>query len=105
MEGVVMVHTLHRTDLPENGAVTLERAGRQYLIADIEGDVVAFVVSGPVVAALEHATIAEGHLRCPLHGWPIDPEMGRCGAAEFCRYEPVPVAVEGSEIRVGLPDL
>jgi nitrite reductase/ring-hydroxylating ferredoxin subunit len=95
-----MTHTLRRTDLPENGMATFEFAGTQCVITDIEGDVRAFAVVGPAATRLGRGAIAEGRLRCPLHGWPIDPEHGGCGAAAWCRYEPLPVEVEGDEIRV-----
>jgi nitrite reductase/ring-hydroxylating ferredoxin subunit len=90
-------------DLTANGVVAFEHAGGGVLVADVEGDVMAFAVSGPAARRLTRAVVAEGHVRCPLHGWAIDPELGRCGAAERCRYERLPVAVEGSEIRVTLP--
>jgi nitrite reductase/ring-hydroxylating ferredoxin subunit len=41
-------------------------------------------------------------VRCPLHGWPIDPDAGTCGAAELCRYRPLPVELGGDDIRVSL---
>jgi nitrite reductase/ring-hydroxylating ferredoxin subunit len=99
---VLMTHTLRRADLPENGVVAFEIAGDGYLVTDIEGEVRAFAVIGPAVQALGRAVVAEGRLRCPLHGWPIDPHIGRCGAADLCRYDPMPVEVEGEQIHVGL---
>lgn len=100
---VAVIHTLRRADLPENGVVTFEIAGAHYLVTDVEGEVRAFTVVGPATQALERAVVAEGRLRCPMHGWPIDPHVGRCGAADLCRYDPLPVEVEGEEIHVGLP--
>jgi nitrite reductase/ring-hydroxylating ferredoxin subunit len=99
----MMVHTVRRSDVPENGVITFQVAGAHYLVADIEGDVQAFAVVGPAVHALERAAIAERRLRCPLHGWPIDPHEGRCGAADLCRYTPLSVEVADDEIRVSLP--
>lgn len=98
----VMIRTIRRADLPENGVRAFEVAGAHYLVADIEGEVRAFAVVGPAVRHLDRAAIAEGRLRCPMHGWAIDPHQGQCGAADLCRYDPVPVEVEGEEIRVGL---
>jgi nitrite reductase/ring-hydroxylating ferredoxin subunit len=97
------IHTLRRTDLAENGVLTFEVSGAHYVVADVDGDVQAFAVAGPAVGALPRAAVAEGHLRCPLHGWPIDPAEGRCGAAERCRYEPLAVEADAEEIRVSLP--
>jgi nitrite reductase/ring-hydroxylating ferredoxin subunit len=93
------IHALRRADLRENGVLTFE----VYVVADIEGEVHAFAVVGPAATRLEDAVIAEGRLCCPMHGWPIDPDEGRCGAADLCRYDPLPVEVEGEEIRVSLP--
>lgn len=101
----LMIHTLRRTDLAENGVLAFEVADAHYVVADVEGQVQAFAVAGPAVRALARAAIAEGRLRCPLHGWPIDPDVGRCGAADLCRYDPLPVEVEGDEIRVSLPGI
>jgi len=61
-------------------------AGSHYLVTDIEGEVHAFAVVGPAAERLEGTVIAEGRLRCTLHGWSIDPDEGRCGARELCRY-------------------
>jgi 3-phenylpropionate/trans-cinnamate dioxygenase ferredoxin component len=98
----MMIRTLRRADLPEDGVVTFEAAGTRYLVADLEGEVRAFAVAGPAVRDLDRAVIAEGRLRCPLHGWPIDPHLGRCGAADRCRYDPLPVEANCGEIRVAL---
>ncbi len=94
---------IRRADLPENGVVSFEVPGGRGLVVDIEGDVHAFTVVGPAAGSLEHAAVAEGRLRCPLHGWPIDLHEGQCGAADLCRYQPLPVEVVADEIRVRLP--
>src|SRR5262245_61737628 len=100
----VRTHRLSRADLPENAVVAFEAAGCHYVVAEVEGEVRAFAVTGPAVRALGRAALADGRLCCPLHGWPIDPEAGRCGAAEFCQYRPVAVEVDDEEIRVTLRD-
>ena len=97
------IHRLRRADVPENGALTFEVGGHAYLVADIDGDVRAFAVVGPATERLAGVVIADGRLRCPMHGWPIDPDEGRCGAAELCRYDPMPVEADDEEIRVSLP--
>ena len=97
-----MIRTIRRADLPENGVLTVEAVGAHYLVTDIDGDVRAFAVAGPAARDLARAAIAEGRLRCPLHGWAIDPDAGQCGAADLCRYDPMPVELDGNEIRVGL---
>jgi hypothetical protein len=86
-----MVHVIRRADLPENGVVAFEHGATRYVVADIDGEVRAFAVVGPAAASADRAAVAEGHLRCPLHGWPI----GRLfGAAP----EPLP---EAGERRLG----
>lgn len=97
-----MVHSMRRTDIPENGMITLERAGQHYVIADIDGEVVAFRISGPAARRLDRAVIADGRLCCPLHGWPIDAAIGRCGGGESCRFERLPVDADGPNLRVTL---
>jgi nitrite reductase/ring-hydroxylating ferredoxin subunit len=100
-----MIRTLRRTDLHENEALSFEFAGTHYVVADVDGEVQAFAVVGPAARALERAAIAEGRLRCPMHGWPIDPEQGGCGAARRCHYDPLVVETEGDEVRVLLTGL
>jgi nitrite reductase/ring-hydroxylating ferredoxin subunit len=87
----------------ENGVVTFAVADASCLVADVDGEVQAFSIVGKTERLADRATVADGHVLCPLHGWPIDADEGRCGAAQLCRYEPLPVEVVGDEIRVGLP--
>jgi nitrite reductase/ring-hydroxylating ferredoxin subunit len=94
------LRTLTRSELGENGVVAFEAAGTHYLVAEIEGELRAFAVFGPAVHDLDRTVVAEGRVRCPMHGWAIDPDSGRCGAAELCRYDSIPVAVDGDEVRV-----
>ena len=98
-----MIHAVRRADLPENGVLTFEVGGAHYLIADIDGEVSAYAVAGVAARDLDRAAIAESRLRCPLHGWAIDPAGGGCGAAAHCRYEPLGVEVDADNIRVALP--
>ncbi len=98
-----MIHTIARSALPENGVTIFEVAKIRYLVADVDGEVQAFSVLGQSARSADRAVVADGRLLCPLHGWPIDPEEGRCGAAELCRYQPLPVEVDGDQIRVSLP--
>jgi nitrite reductase/ring-hydroxylating ferredoxin subunit len=98
-----MIHTISRSALPENGVLTFEVAGGHYLVADVDGDVQAFSVLGRSEQRADRAAVADGRVLCPLHGWPIDPIDGRCGAAQLCRYEPLSVEVAGDQIRVSLP--
>ena len=97
----VTIHRIPRADLPENGVVVFEADGARYVVADLDGDVRAFAVAGPAARDLDRTVIAENRVRCPAHGWAID-AMGQCGAGGRCRYEPVPVMIQGDDIRVVL---
>jgi nitrite reductase/ring-hydroxylating ferredoxin subunit len=99
-----MVRLIPRAALAENTVLVFEVAGTRCLVADVDGDVQAYAVAGPSARRANEAAVAEGRLRCPLHGWPIDPVAGRCGAAERCEYRPLPVEIAGDDIRVTLPD-
>ena len=98
-----MIHEIQRSALPENGVVTFEVGGGTYLVADMDGDVQAFSVLGRSESRADRVAVADGRLLCPLHGWPIDPIEGRCGASSLCRYEPLSVEVTDDQIRVSLP--
>jgi nitrite reductase/ring-hydroxylating ferredoxin subunit len=99
----VMIHTVHRADLPEDGVLAFRVGAGHYVIADIDGTVSAYAVVGPAARDLDRTAIAEGRLRCPRHGWAIDPERGGCGAAERCRYEALTFEADEEHIRVSLP--
>lgn len=101
--GTLQGVTIPRPALPENGVVTFDVAGGHYLVADVDGDVQAFSVRGDSEQSVDRAAVADGRVICPLHGWPIDPIDGRCGASQRCRYEPLSVEVTGGQIRVSLP--
>jgi nitrite reductase/ring-hydroxylating ferredoxin subunit len=93
-------HLIPRASLPENGVVAFEVAGVSYLVADVDGDVQAYTVVGPSARKAAQAAVADGRVHCPLHGWAIDPAGGGCRASERCRYEPVPVQLDGDRIEV-----
>ena len=98
-----MIHTIPRAALAENGVLTFEVAGVRCLVADVDGEVQAFSVLGQSARSADRAAVAGGRVLCPLHGWPIDPQDGRCGAGERCRYDPLSVELAGDQIRVSLP--
>ena len=97
------VHIVPRRDLPENGVLVFDVDGVRCLVADVDGDVRAFAMTGPAAGSADRAVVAEGFVRCPLHGWAIDPVVGRCGAASYCTYRPLPVQVRGGKLHVTLP--
>ena len=106
MNGMALqLHTIPRAALSKgNGIVRFERDGETYVVADVDGDVQAYRVLGPSAASADRAAVVDGRLRCPLHGWPIDPIDGRCAGAERCRYAPLLVEANDDEIRVTLAD-
>ena len=71
------VHIVPRRDLPENGVLVFDMDGVRCLVADVDGDVRAFAMTGPAAGSADRAVVAEGFVRCPLHGWAIDPVEGR----------------------------
>ena len=73
------------------------------LVADVNGELQAFAVHGKTDRLAGRAVLSDGRILCPLHGWPIDPEDGRCGAGQACHYERLSVEVVGDEIWIGLP--
>jgi nitrite reductase/ring-hydroxylating ferredoxin subunit len=95
-----MIHVIPRSALPEDGVVSFEHDASLYLLADLEGEIRGFEVTGPAASEVSRAIVADGKIRCPMHGWPIDPEEGRCGASELCRYRPLQVEVSADQIRV-----
>jgi nitrite reductase/ring-hydroxylating ferredoxin subunit len=97
-----MIRAIPRSALPENGVMTFEVGGARYLVADVGGDVQAFAVCGRSAGRADRAVVADGRVLCPLHGWPIDPVDGHCGAGQRCRYEPLSVEVADELIRVSL---
>jgi nitrite reductase/ring-hydroxylating ferredoxin subunit len=99
----VMIHTVRRADLSEDGVLAFRVGGGRYVLANIDGTLSAYAVVGPAALDLGRSAIAEGRLRCPRHGWPIDPERGGCAAAERCRYEPLGLEADEEHIRVALP--
>jgi nitrite reductase/ring-hydroxylating ferredoxin subunit len=97
-----MTHTIAREALEENCSLSFETKGSHYLVADIEGEIHAFEVTGPAASEVSRAIVAEGTMRCPMHGWPIDPDEGRCGTSGPCRYRRLPVELTAREIRIRL---
>jgi nitrite reductase/ring-hydroxylating ferredoxin subunit len=94
------IHVIPRASLAENSVLVFDLAGDRYLVADVEGDVQAYAVTGPSARRVGGAAVTDGHVLCPLHGWAIDPAGGGCGAADRCTYWPVPVEVDADSIKV-----
>jgi nitrite reductase/ring-hydroxylating ferredoxin subunit len=98
----LMIRIVRRAELAEKGVLAFEVAGDHYVVADVDGEIQAFAVNGPAARDLDRAAVAEGRLRCPAHGWAIDPHLGQCGAGEHCRYVPLAVEADDEQIRVVL---
>jgi nitrite reductase/ring-hydroxylating ferredoxin subunit len=83
--------------------MTFEVEGVRCLVVDAEGELRAFAVVGRSASSVGRAAVMDGRVLCPLHGWPIDPDDGRCRAADLCRYERLDVEANADEIRVRVP--
>jgi nitrite reductase/ring-hydroxylating ferredoxin subunit len=102
----VMATTIYRsprTAMPADGVMTFEVDGVRCLVVDADGELRAFSVVGRSAPSVGRAAVVDGRVLCPLHGWPIDPDDGRCRAADLCRYEPLAVEADADEIRVHVP--
>jgi nitrite reductase/ring-hydroxylating ferredoxin subunit len=102
----VMATTIYRaprTAVPADGVMTFEVDGVRCLVVDADGELRAFSVVGQSAPSVGRAAVVDGRVLCPLHGWPIDPDDGRCRASELCRYEPLTVEADADEIRVHVP--
>lgn len=97
------IYRAPRSAVPAGGVMTFEVEGVRCLVVDAEGDIRAFSVVGRSAPTVGRAAVVDGRVLCPLHGWPIDFDDGRCGAGEYCRYEPLAVEADAEEIRVRVP--
>src|SRR5262249_17799634 len=105
-ESIMATHTIlcaPRTALPADGVLTFEVDGVRGLIVRADGGVRAFSAVGRSAPRVGRAAVVDGRVLCPLHGWPIDPDDGRCRAAALCRYEPLAVEADAEKIRVRIP--
>jgi nitrite reductase/ring-hydroxylating ferredoxin subunit len=89
--------------VPAGGVMPFEVDGVRGFVFDADGELRAFSVIGRSAPSVGRAAVVDGRVLCPLHGWPIDLDDGRCHAADRCWYEPLVVEADADEIRVRVP--
>lgn len=91
------------SDVPTNGVLQLEVAGRKVVLCEMDGDYFALEAvcphkGGPLGACPpEH-----GSLFCPLHGWEFDVRTGACKTRPDKFAKCYPVRVAGDEIQIAV---
>ena len=93
------------TDLWDDEVQSVSAAGTPVLLVRRAGSVRAYANKCPHLGAtLAAGSLANGFLRCPLHGWEFDAATGRCsrpcGEAALRPYD---VRVAGGTIFVEIP--
>ena len=93
------------SDLPEEGALRVELAGRPVCIARSGGRVYAVSdVCSHAEVALSEGDVADGKIECWLHGSCFDLVTGRPTNLPAVRPVPVyPVRIEGDHVLVAVP--
>lgn len=91
------------SQVPLNGALEVQLAGRKIVICELEGkffalDAVCPHKGGPLGACPPE----NGVLFCPLHGWGFDVRSGACLTRPDKWAESFPVRVVGDEIQIRL---
>jgi 3-phenylpropionate/trans-cinnamate dioxygenase ferredoxin subunit len=90
------------SDVPEEGAVRVELAGRPVCIARSEGEVFAVLdVCSHADVALSEGDVEDGKIECWLHGSLFDLRTGEPTGLPATRPVPTfPVTVEGDDVLV-----
>lgn len=79
-----------RSQLP----LTIEERGRQFRIVETEGKLVAHATVCPhTLGPLGTASVTDGIIECPWHGFRFDVVSGRCVSGHDCRLAPAPQIV------------
>ena len=90
------------SDVPDEGAVRVELAGRPVCIARSGGEVFALSdVCSHADVALSEGDVEDGHIECWLHGSMFDLRTGKPTGLPATRPVPTyPVTVEGDDVLV-----
>ena len=90
------------SEVPEEGAVRVELAGKPVCIARSQGEVFAISdVCSHADVALSEGDVADGRIECWLHGSQFDLRTGRPTGLPATRPVPTyPVTVEGDDVLV-----
>ena len=90
------------SDVPEEGAVRVELAGRPVCVARSQGEVFAVLdVCSHADVALSEGDVEDGKIECWLHGSLFDLRTGEPTGLPATRPVPTfPVTVEGDDVLV-----
>jgi 3-phenylpropionate/trans-cinnamate dioxygenase ferredoxin subunit len=90
------------SDVPEEGAVRVELAGKPVCLARSGGEVFAIGdVCSHADVALSEGDVEDGHIECWLHGSMFDLRTGKPTGLPATRPVPTyPVTVEGDDVLV-----
>jgi nitrite reductase/ring-hydroxylating ferredoxin subunit len=79
-----------RTRLP----MTIEERGRRFRIVEVGGKLIAHATACPhTLGPLGAATVTEGIIECPWHGYRFDLATGKCVSGHTCNLAPAPQIV------------
>ena len=91
-------------DLRSRLPLVLEAGGHPFRIIELQGELVAHsTVCAHMLGPLDHASLEEGRIRCPWHGYRFDVRTGRCLDSTRLRLHPAPrveIDPASSEVRL-----
>ena len=92
------------TDIPENHARIYLVGSLELAVFNVEGHVHAVENACTRGLVLDRATVANGEVLCPWHGWRFDLDTGCCALKPDHRTRVFPVRVEEGDVFVELLD-
>ena len=100
MTGLIRAAAL--SDIPDEGAIRVELAGKPVCIARSNGEVFAISdVCSHADVALSEGDVEDGHIECWLHGSMFDLRTGEPTGLPATKPVPTfPVTVEGDDVLV-----
>jgi nitrite reductase/ring-hydroxylating ferredoxin subunit len=94
----------HLADIPEKHPMVCHVGALELAVFNVEGDIHAVENTCARGLALDRATVANGEVLCPWHGWRFDLDTGCCALMPSHRTRVFPVHVEGGDVFVELSD-
>jgi nitrite reductase/ring-hydroxylating ferredoxin subunit len=98
---------MHRThslgmasDVPEGGRRVYTVGTREIVVFNVDGELRAIENRCGRGLPLDRATIIDGQLLCPWHGWAFDLEAGRCTLVADHRTPVLPLRLDQGELFV-----
>lgn len=82
--------------------IVIDDRGRQFRIVEIDGKLIAHATVCPhALGPLDHATVADGIIECPWHGYRFDIVTRRCVSGQSCSLAPAPeIIVDANSVIV-----